>query len=52
MYFRPLRALTYVVLPYEIQAKHAVINIKNNDSKCFLWTVIAGILFKLIKLKQ
>ena len=39
----PLHASTYIPLPNKIQKKKAVLNIKNKDAKCFLWSVIAGI---------
>ncbi len=48
--FNPLRATSYIPLPKEVQDKKAVINIKNKDEKCFLWSVIAGLYFKDVKL--
>ena len=44
--FDPLRATSYIPLPTHIQNKKAVINIRNNNEKCFLWSVIAGLYFK------
>ena len=41
--FDPLRATSYIPLPTCIQNRKAVINIKNKDEKCFLWSVIAGL---------
>ena len=41
--FDPLRATSYIPLPACIQNRKAVINIKNKDEKCFLWSVIAGL---------
>ena len=41
--FDPLRATSYIPLPTYIQNRKAVINIKNKDEKCFLWSVIAGL---------
>ena len=41
--FDPLRATSYIPLPTCIQNRKAVINVKNNDEKCFLWSVIAGL---------
>ena len=41
--YDPLRASTYLPLPEKIRYKGAVINIKNSDKLCFLWSVIAGI---------
>lgn len=34
---------SYIPLPQIIAAKKAVINIQNEDNKCFLWSVLAGI---------
>ena len=41
--FDPLRSTSYIPLPTCIQNKKAVINIKNKDEKCFLWSVIGGL---------
>ena len=41
-----LRATSYIPLPVHIQNRRAVINIRNNDEKCLLWSVIAGLYFK------
>ena len=41
--FAPFRATSYIPLPTWIQNRKAVINIKNEDEKCFLWSVIAGL---------
>ena len=41
--FDPLRATSYIPLPTCIQNRKAVINIKNMDEKCFLWSVVAGL---------
>ena len=41
--FVPLRASTYLPLPKELHDKKAVVNIRNNDQCCFLWTAIAGV---------
>jgi hypothetical protein len=41
--YDPLRASTYMPLPEEIALKHAVVNIKNSDNLCFLWSVIADL---------
>ena len=40
--FDPLRATSYIPLPTCIQNRKAAINIKNEDEKYFLWSVIAG----------
>nr|WP_253308882.1 DNA polymerase [Rickettsia endosymbiont of Ceutorhynchus assimilis] len=37
----PLKASSYLPLPKEIDAKKAVLNIQNQDQKCFMWSVLA-----------
>ena len=37
--YKPLRGSSYIELPDEIKNKNAVINIKNEDDKCFLYCV-------------
>ena len=39
----PFRGSSYIELPISIKAKRAVINIKNNDQKCFLWSIISAL---------
>ncbi|KAK4884494.1 hypothetical protein RN001_000765 [Aquatica leii] len=34
---------TFVSVPDYIKKKHAVVNVKNNDSYCFLWAVISAL---------
>ncbi|KAJ8910264.1 hypothetical protein NQ315_005000 [Exocentrus adspersus] len=43
--FSPLKGgtSTYVSLPDFISRKRAVINVKNNDSFCFLWAVVSAL---------
>ena len=36
--YRPLSGSSYIKLPVELKSpKKGLINIKNNDQKCFLW---------------
>ncbi len=37
----PLKASSYIDLPSVIKNRKAVINIKNKDNKCFLWSILA-----------
>ena len=37
----PLKGTQYVDLPPKVKNLKAVINIKNDDDKCFLWSVLA-----------
>ena len=41
--FDPLRGSTYIPLPDDLMAKQALINIQNNDDKCFIWCILAAI---------
>ena len=34
--YEPLAPTSYIKLPKELSNKHAIINIKNKDQKCFL----------------
>ena len=38
--YKPMRGSSYIPLPDFITRKKAVINIRNNDEKCFLWCVL------------
>ena len=38
--FNPMRGSSYITLPDWIMRKKALLNIKNNDDKCFLWCVM------------
>ena len=40
--FDPLQVTSYIPLPTCIQNRKAVINIKNKDEKCFLWSDLYG----------
>ena len=44
--YNPLKGSSYFDLPPVIKNKKGCINIKNNDQKCFLYSVICGILHK------
>ena len=46
--YNPLRGAQYIVLPKKISDKKAIINIQNEDNKCFLWA-IHGALHPMIK---
>ena len=35
----PLQGSTYIPLPKDLKAKHAVINMNNTDEKCFIWCI-------------
>lgn len=39
--YRPIGGSTYFKIPDTIGNSHAVINVKNNDNKCFLWSILA-----------
>ena len=38
--YKPMRGGSYIPLPKFIQKTNAIINIKNEDDKCFLWSVL------------
>ena len=41
--YTPVKGSSYIPLPSKLKAKKAIINIKNSDNKCFMWSVLAGI---------
>jgi hypothetical protein len=41
--YNPMRASSYIDLSEKLKLKKAYINIKNEDNKCFLWSVIAAL---------
>ena len=38
--FKPMRGSAYIPLPDWIMRKKAIVNIQNNDEKCFLWCLL------------
>ena len=43
MQYKPVTGNKFLPLPPYIAKKQAVINIKNNDEKCFLWSILAAL---------
>ena len=41
--YNALKGSSYIPLPKVVTNKKAVINIQNNDNKCFIWSVIAAL---------
>ena len=41
--YNPFRGETWIALPKELANKGAIINVKNNDNKCFLWCVLRAL---------
>ena len=41
--YQPLHGSSYIELPRELKSKHAIVNIHNNDNKCFIYSVLAGV---------
>ena len=39
----PIKASSYIDLPDELKNKKAIINMKNTDNKCFLWSVLRAL---------
>ena len=38
--YKPLKGSSYIKLPDNILTKKAIINIKNKDNKCFMWSIL------------
>ena len=41
--YKPLRGNTWIPLPKELADKKAIINMKNKDNKCFMWSVLRAL---------
>ncbi|VVC30199.1 Ribonuclease H-like domain [Cinara cedri] len=41
--YNPFRGASYIQLPKFISDKKVIINIKNEDNKCFLWSILAAL---------
>jgi hypothetical protein len=41
--YSPIAGSSYMPLPRKISTSHSVLNIKNVDQKCFLWSVLAAL---------
>ncbi len=41
--YTPLKGSSYIPRPSKLKTKKGIINIKNNDNKCFMWSILAGI---------
>ena len=39
----PIKASSFIDLPKELKNKNAIINMKNEDNKCFLWCVLRAL---------
>ena len=42
-HYKPVKGSSYIPLPKILQHKKAVINIKNSDDKCFMWSILASL---------
>jgi hypothetical protein len=41
--YNPLRGASYIPLPKTLANKNAIINLKNEDNKCFLWSILSAL---------
>ena len=41
--YDPLAGRSYIPTPKKLKDKKAIVNVQNNDNKCFLWSVLAHI---------
>jgi hypothetical protein len=41
--YNPLRGRSYIPLPQSLANKKAIINVKNKDNKCFLWSILVAL---------
>ena len=49
--YTPLRGSSYIKLPKFLEDKKAIVNMKNDDEKCFLWCVLRALNIKKIIMK-
>jgi hypothetical protein len=50
--YTPMRGSSYMPLPDFLKNTKAIINMKNTDNKCFLWSILRGIYAKSTKAKR
>ena len=41
--FRPLQGSSFLETPKCLRGKHCIVNVKNQDNKCFMWAVLSAI---------
>lgn len=41
--YAPIKGSSYIPLPKKLAAKQAIVNVKNNDHMCFLWSILASL---------
>jgi hypothetical protein len=41
--YTPVKGSSYIPLPSKLKTKKAIINIKNSDNKCFMWSILAAL---------
>ena len=41
--YRPLKGSSEIPLPIRLRSKYAIINVKNKDNKCFMWSILAAL---------
>lgn len=39
--YQPINGSSYLPLPRKLALKHAIINVKNDDQMCFVWSILA-----------
>ena len=41
--FNPIRGSSYIATPYALVGNHFFLNIRNNDNKCFAYSLLAAL---------
>lgn len=41
--YHPFSSGTYIPTPSGLRGKHAIVNVKSNDGKCFMWSILASL---------
>jgi len=50
--YRPLGGSSYIPTPAWLRTKHCVVNVKNDDDKCFVWAVLSALFPAKIHLER
>ncbi len=41
--YKPLKGSSYITILVGLRGRTAIVNVKNQDKKCFLWTVVSAL---------
>ena len=41
--YQPLKGSSFIPLPAKLATKKAIVNVQNQDQKCFMWSILAAL---------